>query len=193
MKMTKAEWFEKNGFTADGYTYSILGNTYPKKAYLKMTCVFSKELKWHRADPFSEEHIPEGCQQFKFAFDDFYQFNEFSGKAEARPEAMQMIGEIEVSLREPSASEYVGEVGERLVDIPVEMTGMNSFEGMYGLTYCYTFKKEENILVWFTQKLLTYCIGDRLILRGTVKNHTTYQGVRQTQLTRCIVSSETAF
>lgn len=92
-------------------------------------------------------------------------------------------------------SEYVGNVKDRLrlnlVCVAVNATA-------YGR--CYTFAdKEGNAFVWFTS---TCCfvdedaeatrfatVGSEVCLRGTVKAHKEYKGIKQTVLTRCRVSS----
>ena len=64
--------------------------------------------------------------------------------------------------------------------------GLSGFDGMYGWTSVVTFEDEdENIFVWFTSKELSIAIGENVTLTGTVKEHKTYKGVKQTILTRC--------
>ena len=67
--MTKAEWLEKNGFSADGLTYCIFGDdTYSIKEKLKqLGCRFSPLLKWHSPEPLD---LPAGYGMISFTFDD---------------------------------------------------------------------------------------------------------------------------
>lgn len=87
------------------------------------------------------------------------------------------------------ASEWVGEIGERLRNMKATYISAKYFEGKWGGSFCYTFKADDNIFTWFSQTVIDPAIepNDDIILSGTVKNHTEYNGVLQTQLNRCIV------
>ena len=84
-----------------------------------------------------------------------------------------------------SASNYLGEIGKRL-DISVkEMRIVTSWESIYGTTFIYKIVDESgNILTWKTSTLVPDEVKS---LKGTVKAHSEYRGVRQTELTRCKV------
>lgn len=85
-----------------------------------------------------------------------------------------------------SASEYIGEIGKRL-DIAVkEMCIVTSWESVYGTTFVYKIVDTcGNILTWKTSVMVPDEVKS---LKGTVKAHSEYRGVRQTELTRCKVS-----
>ena len=63
------------------------------------------------------------------------------------------------------------------------------FEGQWGGSFVYIFKVDGNIFTWFSQAMIDETIKpeDNIVLTGTVKNHTEYNGILQTQLSRCIV------
>ena len=89
--------------------------------------------------------------------------------------------------RNSSKSKYVGEVGERLRNMDATFVSAKFFEGNWGGSFVYTFKVDENIFTWFTQKYLDYEPKDKINLTVTVKAHTEYNGILQTQLSRCII------
>lgn len=97
-------------------------------------------------------------------------------------------------------SEYIGTKGEK---ISAEVTFINEYQykdynfNFYGTThYIYTMKDEnENIIVWKTTSYMNIQEGeeswylpkkgDKLIIKGTIKEHSKYNDVKQTVLTRC--------
>lgn len=100
-----------------------------------------------------------------------------------------------------SGSQWVGEAGER-IEREVTYLGYGSYErpsfSGYGFdtVRIYRFADDDgNLLVWKTTAYLEREDGDgfavpiedgtRLMLRGTVKSHEEYHGVRQTALSRC--------
>ena len=61
-KMTKSEWLKINGFSADGVTYIVMGNSYKIKEDLKLSDFkFSPLLRWHgESNTFS---LPKNCSE----------------------------------------------------------------------------------------------------------------------------------
>lgn len=80
-------------------------------------------------------------------------------------------------------SEYVGNVGERITAEVKDVKLVTSWETVYGWTHLYKFTTpENNTLVWFASK----CIDENLKkITGTIKDHSEYDGEKQTVLTRC--------
>ena len=184
--MTKAEYFEKNGFNEDGYTYCVVGeDTYSIKDYLKeMGGKYNPTLKWHLPT-----QIALG-EDFKFVpikFDDIMQWDEKNEEAIYFGDAEMRISKALKSVLPPSKSEYVGKVGERIRNITAVLKSAHGFNGAYGYTYIYSFYRGEDCLVWFTQKELGLANGTLVDLTGTVKSHEEYREVKTTKLTRCIV------
>lgn len=89
--------------------------------------------------------------------------------------------------KETSNSQFVGEIGERLRDMKATFVSARFFENNWGGNFVYTFESEGNIFIWFTQKGLDIKEGTTISLTGTVKEHKEYNGVLQTQLSRCII------
>lgn len=89
--------------------------------------------------------------------------------------------------KEASSSKYVGEIGKRISFQPTAIQCLTSWETMYGTTFLYkiidTFG---NVFTWKTSSSISENISS---ITGTVKNHSVYNGVKQTELTRCRVAA----
>jgi len=82
-------------------------------------------------------------------------------------------------------SEWVGEVNTRIV-IHVKVTSCNVLGNYYGPTYCYHMVDEAgNRFTWFASNPDLEENGSPIWLLGTVKKHDSFNGVKQTVLTRC--------
>lgn len=86
------------------------------------------------------------------------------------------------------ADSWVGDVKKRMeFDVVVERVIPS--DGYYGMTYITHFRTKDNHkLVWFaTSKNLEDEVGNSLKIKGTVKKHDEYNGVKQTVITRVTV------
>ena len=82
-------------------------------------------------------------------------------------------------------SEFIGEVGQRL-EMSITVTRNIHLENDYGSTNMHIMEDENgNVFVWTTASK-NWPVGETKTIRGTVKSHNIYQGVKQTILTRCI-------
>ena len=184
--MTREMWLEKNGFSADGFTYSVFGDdTYSIKEHLKeLGCKFSPLLKWHSPQPLD---LPVGYGMICFSFEDIYEWDESNQTAYFYESAKAKIERAFKEAEGPSLSEYVGEVGQRLRNMTAIFKSTRGFSGAYGWTNIHTFEVGDDVLVWFTAKDLDLEKGQAVDLTGTVKKHEEFRGVKTTQLSRCIV------
>lgn len=83
-------------------------------------------------------------------------------------------------------SNYVGVIGKRIELTAEKVELVTSWETEYGTTRLYKFTDEDgNVFVWFASKILKANNGTRI--RGTVKNHSERDGIKQTVLTRCAI------
>lgn len=110
--------------------------------------------------------------------------------------AYQKQLEHEISQKEKDKvnkmSNYVGNIGER-IDIEVYLVNRFAFESFYGVQQLYIFKDDENNLYkWKTSKYIVDSKGqsiemneNKIFMKGTIKAHEEYKGVKQTELTRC--------
>lgn len=89
--------------------------------------------------------------------------------------------------KEADSSKYVGEIGKRISFQPTAIQCLTSWETMYGTTFLYkiidTFG---NVFTWKTSSSISENVSS---ITGTVKNHSVYNGVKQTELTRCRVAA----
>lgn len=82
---------------------------------------------------------------------------------------------------------YIGKVGDKM-DLQVTYLYSGSYDTMYGTTYVYTFEDANgNRFVWKTSKWVGLEEGTAVNLKGTLKEHSEYNEIRQNVLTRCKV------
>jgi hypothetical protein len=90
-------------------------------------------------------------------------------------------------------SEWVGSVGERLRGLAVTVMFETHIESEWGGAKLVKFTDGDgNEFGWFGSGVAIYDLkkGDEVILTGTVKKHDTYQGIKQTMLTRCAIQGD---
>ena len=86
-----------------------------------------------------------------------------------------------------AASDFVGTVGQRITIPAATAKLVTSWEGYYGTTFLYKFTDEAgNVYVWKSSKCVE--IKDGMTVKGSVKEHSEYNGVKQTVITRCAVA-----
>lgn len=79
----------------------------------------------------------------------------------------------------------VGTIGVR-IEFEAKVIGVYGTEGFYGHTDIVKFRDlKGNLFTWFASGYMNLERGDRMSIKGTVKDHDTYRGVKQTILTRC--------
>lgn len=96
----------------------------------------------------------------------------------------------EFTRRTDEKSVWVGSEGERIELRDLHVRLLTSWDTQFGYTYLYKLTSPDgNVFTWKTGKWLgsSDCISDntKVSLKGTVKAHTEYKGVMQTELTRC--------
>lgn len=89
-------------------------------------------------------------------------------------------------------SNWVGSVGGRVELKDAFVSVLTGWYSDFGYTYLYKIVDTNgNIFTWKTSKWLgddeSLAPGTRISLKGTVKNHSEFRGVKQTELTRCRV------
>ena len=94
--------------------------------------------------------------------------------------------EIALRPKTVNASEFQGTIGEKLKDINVKITSVNTKDGDFGTTYIIKMVDDNgNEYVWFASKDVGVNAGDtKKIIVGTVKGHNEFRGVKSTALTR---------
>lgn len=93
--------------------------------------------------------------------------------------------EAEKKAKDNSSSDWVGEVKKRL-DFDVECLAVRTFDGYYGPTTMVRFiDSDDNILVWFGSGEIDWIeVGGKYSIKGTVKKHDEYKGIKQTVISR---------
>ena len=86
---------------------------------------------------------------------------------------------------EKAASGHIGTVGQRLTVATNNFACVSSWDGYYGPTYLYKFTDESgNVFIWYASSSVND--EDRVTsITGTVKEHSEFNGLKQTVLTRC--------
>lgn len=196
-----AEFFKKNGFNPEGKTYFVLGDTYSIKDELKAQGAKWDNLSrhWHMPTP------PEGREYLELTVDDMYDAN-YAGVYDWRswksfPEEgddhySYTIDKAEKALKaKKSTSSHVGSVGDKLtVDVIYKHTASweNGYGGYWnqGVTNLHTFEDlEGNVYIWKTGNYIEADYGTKFTLQGTVKEHSEYNGIKQTVMTRCKITA----
>lgn len=175
----KSEWLKYHGFTEDGFTYIITGDSYSIKDELKENgWRFDTVLLWHKADPAGYEE-----RTIKVDVNEVFSFSAW-GEGTYKTNAYQIVRDLLKPTKEPCYSQYVGTIGERCF-FDVTLKSKISFEGRYGLTTAVTFEtKEGNLLTWFTSTTVNAEVGDALFITGTIKSHDLYKDNQVTYITR---------
>lgn len=87
------------------------------------------------------------------------------------------------------ASQYVGEIKDKLTVEASNFTCITTLYSQYGETYVYKWNDENNnIFVWYASNPVEE--PEKVVrVKGTVKDHSEYRGAKQTILTRCKVET----
>ena len=180
------DWPQKNGFDENGNTWIFVkGDTYAIKDSLKENGYkFNRELGWHGTKCL--EDLPEGYEIYQIGFHEVY---EFPFETASAPD---FIGEQVIADAKSKAGEgeFVGEIGERLRALDVQLMSVREYNGAYGLSYIYQFSYKGDILIWMTSKWMDIEPNEWYVLTGTVKKHESYKGMNQTYLSRCIIKEK---
>lgn len=193
-----AEYLHRQGFSADGKAWVVMGNTYEIKDQLKAAgCKWSLEFGWHfdhMVDDFAvtEVNINDSIPSWEDSTKSIGQYAE-DGTLYFLPS--EFLQDYVKSLREQyivnyaPKTEYFGNTGDK-VELTLTLIHAGGYDTMYGYTHVYTFVDSEgHQFIWKTGCCLDQSEGSTLTVRGTIKAHSEYRGVRQTELTRCKVVS----
>ena len=105
-------------------------------------------------------------------------------EAEAR-EREEAEKQAQREAEERAKSQYIGTIGDK-IEIKATYLYTAWFEGFYGTTYIHNFKAGDNAIIWKTSNgLMEVDENSEVTLKGTIKEHSEYNGQKQTVLTRC--------
>jgi hypothetical protein len=100
---------------------------------------------------------------------------------------------LETKVREvfKSISAHQGAVGAKLAPFPVKLERLNSYDSQYGTTFIFTFRDDGgNAFVWKTKScpITEADVDRRILISGTVKEHSEFRSEKQTELLRVKVA-----
>ena len=170
---------DKLGFV-NGYITIFKGNTYPHKDWLKEHGArFTKLFNWSFASDIEwpEAELPEDLESIQIPWEAVSSNDHLLPESEVR-------SYIESLMYEPSSSEFIGEIGDR-IELTLTVTKAITLESYYGTSIMHIMEDDtKNVFVW-TTKAKNFPEGKVVTLRGTIKDHKEYKGIKQTILTRC--------
>lgn len=165
--------------------YIVLGNTYDIKDELKEAgAKFSPELYWVLP---TEPTWLTTHSYVKVSVADIFTIS--NGYFVLRDDIREFRNALE-----PVRGEYIGKVGQRL-SVTATLTKAIPYDASFSyqrrtMGYIYIFETADgNTLVWRTTSAWLD-IGKEYDIVGTVKEHSEYNKVRQTVLTRCKIKGE---
>jgi len=176
------EWKMQHGWSEDGISYVVSGNSYSIKDELKQNgFIYDPVLRWHKAT--KDEKYADRLIEIRM--DDVVEISAW-GKGHYKSEAKDIVDKALAATRPEVHSEWVGEVGEKIKDIRVQLVRKHTMETKYGVTTLYSFQTEEgNILNWWTSTFQTVEINDWVTIKyATIKKLDTYNDVKNTVITR---------
>ena len=87
-------------------------------------------------------------------------------------------------------SQHIGEVGERLTITCKTFDFVKSFDSEWGMSHLYKFTDEnDNVFSWFSSNYIDLDEVEVKTIKGTVKSHSEFNGMKETQMTRCKVNA----
>lgn len=189
-------FFEYNGFDDAGNIWFVLGNTYEIREQLK--AAGARYNKYFKCWTFN--HEVADYKTLKLHADDCYSKNNGGGYLYDWPDVSNVMGLLyEANNPKPeNQSEYVGTIGGK-VETECTLTKISSYETSFNYhritVWIYILTDDNgNVFVWKSQAYIDDAIqaGDRVHIKGTVKDHSEYEGTKQTVLTRCKITKEAA-
>jgi hypothetical protein len=182
------QFFKKIGFDESGRAWVVIGKAYDIKDALKAAgAKFDFTIGWHfdRAD--------NGFNCFEISIADVGDKNDL--ELWGFKHSCEIAAFIEAKQAEhapKTVSEYVGNIGDTIT-ATVTLAAIHKYKThftYYGETnYIYKFTDESgNTLVWKTATWQEIREGETYTLKGKIKEHSEYNGDKQTVLTRCKIS-----
>lgn len=168
-----------HGFAGE-YAYAVIGDTYSIKDDLKAHgAKFSYEMLW--VCPEEPTWLPTD-RYVRICATDVFDF--VDDMILVKDTARDFIDSLQ-----PKSGKHLGSVGSRIT-VAVTVTKVLTFTAEYmkgwpTTSYKYIMRTPEGDVVTWTTQSVYWNEGYECTLVGTVKEHTEYNSVRQTVLTRC--------
>lgn len=181
--------YKSYGMSESGEVWVVLGNTYSIKEMLKTAGArFNCQFGWHF------DHETDAYPTAKLTAEEcgwFNTYGEWYMRYDEKVESLinKLNAEYATKQNASNPSNHVGEVGQRIKNVKLTLVRASFFESHYGTGAFYTFKDEnDNELVWKTSPQ-DLDKGTTYVVTFTVKEHSEYQGKKQTNITRCKISA----
>jgi hypothetical protein len=164
----------------NGYITIFKGNTYEDKEYFKLNSArYHKLWGWYFVS--TEElpdDLPEDVEPVRL------NWSEVGNDDDTLKNESEVSAAVERLIYGESTSEYVGSIGEK-VEVYATVDKVVNLDGYYGPSTMHIMHgDDDNVYVW-TTAARSWEVGTEHHIIGTIKDHKTYRGVRQTVLTRC--------
>lgn len=188
------EFFDRQGISREGFFWVVLGNTYEIKDELREAgATYNSDLGWYfnkqTSYPSIMLHVDEYYRKDQYGV---YRWNEvnYGEVVDATKAKIKEANNSEKNI----TSQHFGNVGDKL-DITAKYTRSSSWETHFGYRtqtqYCHTFTDGEgHIFIWkTTSPIYDIDIDTEVELKGTIKAHDEYKGIKQTSLQRCKITA----
>lgn len=184
-----AEFFKKNGFNSEGKIWAVVKTGFvPKDFTEEMLSKGAKKYGWN-IYLFSESQDDYNCIELDAKdccyFDMYDVYIDFEYRF-----MNQLIADVQEKERQAQAekSSYYGNVGDKVDGLEVTFKNEFYYETKFGGMCIYIFEDADgHQFKWNTSSGFTTSIekGDVITIKGTIKEHSEYNGIKQTVLTRC--------
>lgn len=182
-----ARFFNRYGLDASGTAWAVVGETYSIREELKAAgATYNYVYGWHF------DHPEDRWLCVKVEIDKVAWINEI-GMYVFETEASQIVQGMIQDILPFDGSDWVGEVGA-VLEREVALVGVHTYETSFTwhgeIHNILKFRDDGgNMLIWNTTSYCSYNVGDRLVIKGRIKEHSEYKGRRQTELIRCRLSA----
>lgn len=166
-------------FSQCGYLTIFRGDTYSCKDWFKEHGArYNKAWGWAFPGD-APADLPEGVEPVRL---DWEKVGNEDGSLKLESEVKEAVDAL---IYEPDGSEHVGNVGDR-VEVRVVVEKAIQLDGYYSPSTMHLMRglDDDNVYVWTTASK-SWAEGTAKTIRGTIKDHKTYRGTKQTVLTRC--------
>lgn len=195
-----AKYLHMMGFSEDGRAWLVMGNTYEIKDQLKAShCRWDPYFGWY----FNHEVTEFPCVEISIndripCIDENGDDSESTLGLYAEDGTLYMAPQGDIgrwidsirdswNAKQAPDMEYFGNVGDK-VQLSLKLVKVGGYETQFGYTSVYTFEDSENHqFVWKTGCGIDADRGSMITIKGSVKAHSEYKGIKQTELTRCKV------
>ena len=178
------EELAKMGFNADYATFCVCGDTYAIREQLKAAgAKFCRERGWHFDHKVSDYETVEVFAEEVISEDLVWEYGKphFAYRQDAAETVKAKMP------KKANPSQHVGKIGDK-VEKTLTLNRVSSFDSQYGTMYIYSFVDDaQNVFVWKTGSWHGEQ-GKAYSVKGTLKDHTEYKGIKQNVLTRCKVA-----